>query len=130
VQLDRRNDPSDRRNHERRDRDQSCPRTVEQLIRDTQIVLGNCGVAMPPSKVSRLVRTYKHNVEGNGFSFAEFIVNNIAIHAEQREVIVAELVKVISYADITGETATRNLDRAGAANVMRARQSAREVRDV
>jgi hypothetical protein len=104
-------DLSDRRIHQRRDEASACPRAVEELIRDTQTVLANCGISMSPSKVSRLVRAYKHRVERNGFSFAAYIVNNIAIHTAQRQAIIDALVKVISYADPTGETAASNVDR-------------------
>jgi hypothetical protein len=68
---------------------------------------------MSPSKVSRLVREFKHRVEQNGFPFEEFLVNAVQVTAEQRRRLAAnpDIAKVIRYADPTGETAVRNVER-------------------
>ncbi len=82
------------------------------MIRQTHTALTRFGVTMSPSKVSRLVRTFKQKVEGNGFPFADYIANNVEMHAERRRAMASELRKVISYSDPTGETAIRNVLRA------------------
>jgi hypothetical protein len=69
---------------------------------------------MGQSKVSRLVRTFKHEVEGNGFEFAAYVANAVAVHEDHRRTIAAHLVRVITYADPTGETAVANVMRGAA----------------
>lgn len=70
---------------------------------------------MSPSKVSRLVRTFKDRVEGNGFAFEAFLANSVQLTAAQRRQALAhpDIAKVISYADPVGEQAVRNVLRAG-----------------
>lgn len=65
---------------------------------------------MSPSKVSRLVREFKHRVEKNGFPFEAFLVNTVQLTEQQRRQIAAnpDVARVISYADPTGETAVNN----------------------
>jgi hypothetical protein len=41
--------------------------SAETLIKHAHKLLGDCGIQMSPSKVSRLVREYRHCVERNGF---------------------------------------------------------------
>lgn len=102
--------PRVRPNHEGRDTESA---SVERLVRDAHVILGNCGVSMAPSKVSKLVRTYKHRVEHNGFAFFTFLANAIQLDQQSRReaLLNPEIVRVITYADITGETAARNVDR-------------------
>jgi len=66
---------------------------------------------MSPSKVSRLVREYKRQVEQNGFAFFDFLANAVALSADQRRTMLADpaIARAISYADPTGETAVRNV---------------------
>lgn len=68
---------------------------------------------MSPSKVSRLVRQYKYRVEQNGFPFEAFLVNSVQMTEQQRRRLLADpaVARVISYADPTGETAARNVDK-------------------
>lgn len=91
--------------------------SAEALIRHAQTLLGNCHVPMSPSKISRLVRQYKHRVEANGYPFEAFLVNAVEVTTEQRRALLAapDVARVISYADPTGETAVRNVLRKGGA---------------
>jgi hypothetical protein len=41
--------------------------SAETLVEHAHKLLCNCGIQMSPSKVSRLVREYRHRVERNGF---------------------------------------------------------------
>lgn len=50
-----------------------------------------------------------HRVQGNGYDFGDYIATQVAVSEMQRQVIADELRKVVSYADPTGETATRNV---------------------
>jgi hypothetical protein len=93
--------PSIRPQHE--GRDQGSP-TPELLIREAHRVLAAHGVSMGPAKVVKLVRTFKHRVETNGFDFATYLMNEAARTADRRE-----LRRVISYRDPTGEQAVRRV---------------------
>ena len=88
--------------------------SAETLIKHAHKLLGNCGISMSPSKVSRLVREFKHRVEGNGFSFEAFLVNSVDLTNEQRVKALAnpEVARVIAYADPTGELAVQRVMRA------------------
>lgn len=103
--MTRRTDTHLRRQHERRD--------VETLIRDAHVILTNCGVAMSPSKVSRLARAFKTRVERNGFAFFDFLANAVQLDEQQRREALAnpEIARVIGYADPTGETAVAHVMR-------------------
>lgn len=98
---------------------QTCGRTTrpgsdtQKLVADTHRLLGNCGIALSPSKVSKLVRRYIFQVERNGYSFADYLANTVRLTAEQRRAVLADpgLARVISYADPTGETAVNNVIR-------------------
>lgn len=89
--------------------------SAESLIRDAHLALNNAGVHMSPSKVSRLVRQFKHRVEANGYSFGEFLANAVVMNAEQRRCLLAnpDIARVISYADPTGEVAVARVMLAG-----------------
>jgi hypothetical protein len=65
-------------------------------------------ISMSPSKISRIVRTYKHQVERNGFPFVDFLVNAVDISTHQRRAD-PNTARVISYADQTGEVAVHNV---------------------
>lgn len=96
-----------RRTHERRD----SPLSVEELIDQVSIVFANAGIRMNQSKVSRLVRGFKHRIEPNGFAFVDYLVNSLALTVMQRRHVADELVKVIAYADPVGEEAVRRVMR-------------------
>ncbi len=89
--------------------------STETLIKHAHKLLTNCGIPMSPSKVSRLVRDFKHRVEHNGFPFEAFLVNSVQLTAEQRQRALAnpDIARVISYADPTGETAVNYVMRGG-----------------
>ena len=82
--------------------------SAEDLIKAAHKLLAEYEVSMSPSKVTRIVRTYKHHVEQNGFSFVDFLVNQVGISMNKRW---ADLntARVITYADPTGEDAVRNV---------------------
>lgn len=95
--------------------------SAADLVEHAHRLLGNCGIPMSPSKVSRLVRDFKHRVEKNGFSFEAFLVNSVDLTNEQRLKALAnpESARVIAYADPTGELAVQRVmrtDRARAAS--------------
>lgn len=46
-----------------------------------------------------------------GVPFADYIATQVAVSEVQRQVVSDELRKVVSYADITGETAVNNVIR-------------------
>ncbi|WP_261880078.1 hypothetical protein [Mycobacterium marinum] len=90
--------------------------SAEALIKHAQKLLADCDVRMSPSKVSRVVRQFKHRVERNGFPFESFLANSVMLTADQRRRALAhpDIAKAISYADPTGERAVSNVLRAGA----------------
>jgi hypothetical protein len=87
--------------------------SAETLIKHAHKLLCACGIQMSPSKVSRLVREYRHRVERNGFPFEAFLVNSVQLTAQQRRQPLAnpDIARVIAYADPTGETAVNNVMR-------------------
>lgn len=84
---------------------------TEQAIRVTHTILANCGIAMSPSKVSRLVRQFQARVAANGWTFLDFLANKVTLSIEQYRRILADpgMARVISYLDPTGETAVNNV---------------------
>jgi hypothetical protein len=86
--------------------------SVEDLIPQVHVVFRNAGIAVSASKVSRMVRRYKSQVEGNGYGFIDYLANSVAMSEHQRRVVGDELRRVTPYADPTGETAVRNVMRA------------------
>lgn len=90
--------------------------STEGLIRHAHRLLADSGVTMSPSKVSRLVRDYKRRVETSGFPFEAFLVNSALLTADQRRraLLNPNIVRVIAYADPTGETAVNRVMRGGA----------------
>lgn len=94
--------------------------SAETLIREAHAWLDSAGVYMSKSKVTRLVRDYKNNVEGKGFSFTDFFANKTLIRADERRRALArrqaladpKIARVIAYADPTGETAVNSVMRA------------------
>lgn len=85
--------------------------SAETLINHAQRLLANCGIPMSSSKVSRLVRQFKRRVEGNGFPFEAFLINSIQLTSDQRRKALQhpDIARVISYSDVTGETAVNNV---------------------
>lgn len=81
-------------------------------------VLSNCGIEYGPNRVNRLVVDFMTRVERNGFAFFGCLANRVQLTAEQRRRALADpdLVRVLSYADPTGETAVRHVMRAGGAD--------------
>lgn len=99
-----------RSNHEDRDQGQGVP-TVEQLIRETHVVLEHAGVRLSPSKVTRTCRDYLNIVSNKkGVTFGEFLANVVSLDALERRVFDSVYYR-LTHADPTGETATRNVDR-------------------
>jgi len=90
---------------------QGRPQSVEQLTRETGDALARFGVNWSRSKVSRVVRTYLHQVAPNGFPFDRYVLNKVTVHVQRQAELADELRKVVSYADPTGETAAGNVDR-------------------
>jgi hypothetical protein len=86
--------------------------SAETLIKHAHKLLNDSGIQMSPSKVNRLVRTYKRRVEANGFPFEAFLVNSAELTDDERRQALAgpgmRRVKGIP-ADPTGELAVDNL---------------------
>lgn len=85
----------------------------DRLIVAAQTVLMNCGVAMGPRRVNRMVQQFEARVERNGFAFFDFLANSVQLDAETRRRALAnpDVQRVIAYADPTGETAVNNVMR-------------------
>ena len=94
--------PSIRRNHERR----------ESLIRDAHLLMDACGVVRSPSWISRTVRDYEAS-QFVGLPFGMFLAGRLELNERNRRMLAehADLRYLMSYADPTGETAARNVDR-------------------
>jgi hypothetical protein len=85
----------------------------DRLITATHAILANCGVAMGPRRVHRLVQTFQERVERNGFQFFDFLANTVQLDEARRRQALAdpEVQRAIAYADPTGEEAVRNVQR-------------------
>jgi hypothetical protein len=85
----------------------------ERLNRAAHAFLDARGYHLSPSKVTRIVRTYQARVARNGFEFFDFLANAVLMDADtcRRALLDPDLVRVISYADPTGETATHRVMR-------------------
>lgn len=85
--------------------------SAEILIKAAHAVLDRAGVHMSPSRVSRTVRQYRHQVEPNGLPFFHYLATAFGLSERQRRSVLAdpEVAKVIVYADPTGETAVTNV---------------------
>lgn len=88
---------------------------LQTLIGRAHTILDACGYPMSHSKVSRLVRRFRHRVEHNGYAFFDFIANAIQLTEAQRRAALAnpDIARCIAYADPTGETAVNNVLAAG-----------------
>jgi hypothetical protein len=86
---------------------------TDQLVRHAFVIMSACGVSMPVNKVSRLVRRYEHQVQGNGWKFFDFMANAMMLAAEDRSRMVTDydVYKTICYLDRVGEEAVRNVMR-------------------
>jgi hypothetical protein len=86
---------------------------MESLKATARTILWNCGFQVGPNKIARLCATFTQRVERNGFTFFDFLANSVQLDAQQRRQALANpaVQRVIAYADITGETAARNVDR-------------------
>ena len=89
--------------------------TPERLIRDAMRLLQRCGIARSPKWAQRVVRDYIYRIAGTGFPFGAYLLNRVEMNAEQRRAAMndPELACLLEYADPTGETAVRNVTRAG-----------------
>lgn len=86
--------------------------TPDDLIRDANLLMEKCGFYRSPSWISRTVRAYlRSNVRG--LPFGQVLAARLELNAQQRAELEAkaQLYFSLSYADPTGETATRNADR-------------------
>jgi len=90
---------------------ESRPQSVERLAAETRAVLDRFGVRWSPSKTSRVVRAYVHQVQGNRSEFADYVAEQIVLSEHQRRVVADELRRVTAYVDKTGETAVRRVMR-------------------
>jgi len=99
------------RNPAKDERRKITPTTPETLAREAYSVLSGCGIAASRSKVSRIVRDYMRHIAGNGYPFGAFLMNTLQLSAARRAALTnhPDWARVISYADVTGETAVRNV---------------------
>lgn len=88
-------------------------RQTEALIRAANLVASNCGLPVGPSKVSKLVRRFRRDVEYKGVPFFDYFANAVHLDAQQRRSALAnpDVARAISYADPTGESAVNNVIR-------------------
>lgn len=88
---------------------------TESLLRVAYVVLENCGAQMSHGKIQRTVRRYQDSHHGHGLSFFYYLAAMVRLDAEQQRAMLAnpDIARVIAYADPTGETAVRNVMRAG-----------------
>jgi len=87
---------------------------IEKLKTAAATLLHNCGFEYGPNKIARLVLTFAHRVERNGFSFIDFLANSVRLSAEDRRRALAdpELAELLKYwEDPTGFDAVRNVTR-------------------
>lgn len=86
---------------------------TQQAVNAAHAILDSCGLEMSPSKVSRLVRQFEARVERNGWSFFDFFTNAIQLSVDDRRRALSnpDVLRVIAYADPTGETAVNNVMR-------------------
>lgn len=84
---------------------------TDRLIVAAHAILDGCGYEMGPNKVSRLVRRFETRVVHNGWDFFDFLANAVLLDADQRRQALRDpdIVRAISYADPTGETAVKNV---------------------
>jgi len=92
---------------------ESRPQSVERLAAETRAVLDRFGVRWSPSKTSRVVRAYVHQVQGNRSAFADYVAEQIVLSEHQRRVVADELRRVTAHFDPTGESAVNNVVRGG-----------------
>jgi hypothetical protein len=86
---------------------------TERVARIAYAVLDAVGYEMSRAKVSRIVRSFEARVAGNGWSFFDYFANRIQLDSERRRQLLSDpdVLRVIAYADPTGETAVRNVMR-------------------
>lgn len=89
--------------------------SAETYIKAAHQLLDAWGATVSASKVSRLAREYKRQVEKSGFPFPRFLATAVIESAEQRRIALSHpaVARVISYADPTGEAAVHNVMRGG-----------------
>lgn len=89
---------------------------VERLLGAARVILENCGVEIGHSRLCRMVRRYVRDVAPYGWTFFDFLANEIALDADARRRALDNpaIARVIAYADPTGETAVNNVLRAHA----------------
>lgn len=103
--------PRIRSNHEDRGTGADAP-SVEHLIRETHRLLGRAGVALSPSKVTRLCRDYVNSVADKGVPFGAFLANTVTLDAQDRRAFDSVYYR-LTYSDPTGETAVRRVMNGG-----------------
>lgn len=101
-----RTDTSSRRKNERRDSPQL---SVQELIAQVVVVFRNAAIPTTNSKVSRLVRGYTYRPAANGYEFADYLLNSLALTVMQRQSVRDELARVLAHADPVGELAVSNV---------------------
>jgi hypothetical protein len=86
---------------------------TQTLCRHAHVIAAAAGIDLGPSKVSKLVRRYEHQVADNGWRFWDFIANQLLLTADQRSRVLADpdAYRTISYLDRVGEDAVRNVIR-------------------
>lgn len=94
--------------HWRQEKRQSEGIAADTLIRYAHSLLESVGVERSPSWVSRTVRDYVRHGLGRCL-FGEWLTDRLDLSAHQRER--SEVAYLLGYADPTGETAARNVDR-------------------
>lgn len=93
-------------------RNTSAVITPDDLVRDANLLMQACGLVHSRSWISRTVRAYLQT-SMRGLSFAQVLAARLELNSRQRTELLARSQEffTLCYADPTGETASRNVDR-------------------
>lgn len=79
-----------------------------------RVICVDCGIAMGVNKINHLVVRFKRTMPtGSAWTFFLFLTNELKLSEDRRRALLLQpdIYRRIAYADPTGETAARNVDR-------------------
>jgi hypothetical protein len=87
--------------------------TYEQLVRHAHVILSACGRSMSANKVCKLTHRYEQFVQRNGWTFFDYITNEMLLTEQEQAAIWADpdAYNSLRYLDPTGDCAVRNVMR-------------------
>lgn len=86
--------------------------STNELVNAARLILDNCGIAFSTNKIVRLVIRFNRTMpNANGYAFFLYLTNAVQMSSEQQRAALnnPDIVRVISYADPTGETAVNRV---------------------